>query len=380
MRVVILLSSLYTGGAEFSTLSFYGWLRKKGFDVKLVCCKKASPTYNARDFDLDDAVCLRSGSFWGRVRDFNRIVREFKPDIVHSVLFEANIVGRFSRISQGEFVHVESLVNEMYAEHRLADPNITRLKLTGYRLFDFLTQAFGVDHFHANGQSVSLHYQHKLGIDPRRITVIPRGRKKNQFLGNVASRQKLRDEFHVDQQLLMICVARHEYQKGQDVLLDAVQALSPAMSKWKLLIVGREGRLTNIIREKIKNFKLHENVILTGHRTDVPALLAASDVFVFPSRFEGLPGALIEAEASALPIVASDIANNREVADEARNALFFPVGDSVSLSHCIAKMIDSAALRKGLGVESLAIFDQRFDLEEIHNRMLQMLLDLIPSK
>src|SRR5260221_3125584 len=170
MRIVVVLSSLYTGGAEYSTLTFYGWLRRQGHDVMLICAKIASPSYEPAQFGLDQAVILEGNSFLKKLQHFRLLVREFKPNIVHSVLFQANMLGRMCRLLSRNFIHVESLVNEMYSPHRLADPQVTRTKLLGYRLIDFVTQLWGVDRFQANGVSVAHHYQQVLTINPNRIT------------------------------------------------------------------------------------------------------------------------------------------------------------------------------------------------------------------
>jgi glycosyltransferase involved in cell wall biosynthesis len=327
-------------------------------------------------FGFAEVQFLEGGSFWQKLRVFNNLIKKFRPDVVHSVLFEANILGRFSRIQQRNFVHLESLVNETYSPHRLADPQVTRLKLAAYRLFDFVTQWAGVDHFHANGLSVARHYRQKLFIATRRMTLIPRGRTENPLSGNIAHREKIRHKLQTGDRLLLINVARHEYQKGQDVLIDAIAHLKNDQHKIQLLLVGREGKLTPVLKEKIAAHGLEKCVTLLGHRDDVPALLAAADVFVFPSRFEGLPGALIEAEAAGLPIIASDIPNNREVAEAGKNALFFAVNDSRRLAEAIAELVNNAVLRQQFGAESLRLFRVRYSMEKVHQQMFALLQQL----
>lgn len=377
MRVIVLLNSLYTGGAEYSTLTFYQWLQKNGHDVKLVCVKKASPSYDPRDFDFHDVHYLKGNTFYTRLKDFKTVIKSFSPQLVHSVLFDANMIGRLSRVTKGKFIHLESLVNEMYSDKRYADPQVTRIKLFGYRMLDFVTQLFGVDHYHANGKSVAEHYKRKLGINPVRITIIPRGRNANVFYDNSSNRDNVRNELGTGNRLLLISVARHEYQKGQDILLDALHHLKKEYDKIQLVLVGREGKLSKLISEKIKAYELESIVLRTGHRDDTNSLLAASDIFVFPSRFEGLPGALIEAEAAGLPIICSDISNNREVVEESVNAFLYPVDESKQLAEKIAVMMHDDDLRKKMGRESLRIFKQRYTLEEINMNMLALLENLI---
>src|SRR5688572_15888935 len=116
MRIIVLMNSLNTGGAEFSTLSFYQWLASRGYVIQLVCIKKTSPSLDPAEFGFSDNLQFLQGkSFLSRVRNLVRIIRQFKPDVVHSVLFDANLLGRMGRILTKNFIHLESLVNEMYS-------------------------------------------------------------------------------------------------------------------------------------------------------------------------------------------------------------------------------------------------------------------------
>ncbi len=380
MKIILLINSLSTGGAEFSTLSFYSWLREKtNSEIKIVCLKKADPEYDFKEFGFETINYLNGSSFPARLKSFNLIVEQFKPEIVHSVLFDANLLGRISRLMKRNFKHVESLVNQTYSPYRLNDPNITPFKLQAYRFLDYTTQVFGVDHFHSNGQTVADHYSEKLHISPSRITVIPRGRYPNPYMGDKIVRDKLRGKLNLNNKVQIINVARHEYQKAQTVLLDALWELDDLKDQYILFLVGRKGEATVEITEKIKTYHLEENVRILGHRDDVPALLASSDIFIFPSRFEGLPGALIEAEAAGLPIICSDIANNLEVVEENKNALIFPVNNSDILSKQLKELILNSEQRKNMGQESLSIYQNKFTIEEVHQKMYVLFKALINS-
>lgn len=377
MRILVILNSLYTGGAEFSTLSFYGWLSKKDYEVKVVCLKRAMPSYNPEQFGVDSIEFIDGYSFLSRLTNLNRIIKEFKPQVVHSILFEANVVARFSKIVLANFVHLESLVNEMYSPFRLQDPNVNLVKLMGYCFFDWITQLAGVTHYHANGISVANHYQQKLRINSNRITVIPRGRLSNSFVGNTSNRSKIREEFNAGEKILIVTVGRQEYQKAHDVLLSAIASLTEFKDSIRLVIVGREGNYTSHIQHVIDRNGLQKQVVIAGHRDDVPSILASSDIFVFPSRFEGLPGALIEAEAAGLPIVCSNIANNQEVVEENVNALLFPVDNITMLAEKLKMLIIDESKRKFYGENSIRIFNEKFLLEKVHLRMEQLLKELV---
>lgn len=377
MKIILLINSLYTGGAEFSTLTFYSWVKSIMKDeVKIICLKKADPEYDFREFGFEEVTYLNQDSFFSRLKNFNRIVDEFRPDIVHSVLFDANLIGRASRMIKRDFKHLESLVNQTYSPYRLKDPNVNKLKLEVYRCLDFIMQIWGVDYFHSNGATVAKHYQEKLFIDPTRITNIPRGRYPNPFLNDTEKINLFRSKLKLEDKIVLINVARHEYQKAQTVLIDALNELNDLKSDYILLLVGRNGEATKEIKEKINLYGLQENVRILGHRSDVTKLLAASDIFVFPSRFEGLPGALIEAEAAGLPIVCSDIPNNKEVIEENSNAFIFPVDNSWILAEKLRELILNPEEREFMKKRSLNIYEQKFKIEKVHHQLYDLLKKL----
>jgi len=378
MRVMVLMNSLNTGGAEFSTLSLYQWMAKRGVTVHIVCLKETSPSLNPADFGFSDQVEYVTGkSFLQKVKRLRQIIKRVNPDLIHSVLFDANLLGRVSKMLGGNFIHLESLVNEMYSEHRLNDPHVNRFKLNGYRLLDKVTKRFGVDHFHATSHSVSLHYQTKLGIKAGRITVVERGRDENVYVGNQESRRQVRVALNIDEdEMVLIMIARQEFQKGYDVLLKALSKLSGSI-KWTCVGVGRQGNATREIDELSRQLNLESKIKWLGHRTDVMPLLAMADIFVFPTRFEGLPGVLIEAEAARLPIVCSDIPNNKEVVTEGENAVVFPVNDTDTFARGIRMLMNSPTLREEFGAASLTIFKKRFNWEQSHQRMEQLINQLV---
>jgi len=352
-------------------------MAKRGAVVRIVCLKETTPSLNPADFGFSDAVEFLAGkSFIQRSKQLRQIINRVKPDLIHSVLFDANLLGRASKMLGGNFIHLESLVNEMYSEHRLNDPHVNRIKLNGYRLLDKVTQRFGVDHFHATSHSVSLHYQLKLGIKPGRITVVERGRDENVYVGNQESRRQVRTALNIEEdEMVLIMIARQEFQKGYDVLLKALSKLAGSI-KWTCVGVGRAGNATREIDELARQLNMEPKIKWLGHRTDIMPLLAMSDIFVFPTRFEGLPGVLIEAEAAALPIICTDIPNNKEVVIEGENALLFPVNDADAMAKHITRLASNPKLRTTLGTASLAIFNNRFNAQHSHQRMQHLITQL----
>lgn len=376
MRILVVQDSLGTGGAERSNAELWYYLKKKDNDLRIIVLKHRKEGIEQEILQSGfDVIFLPKGHLVKQAREIARIIDDFQPDLVHAVLFKSNLRVRLAKLFTS-FSYIESLVCSTYDENRFLDPAVTPLKLKSYQFLDYLTQRFTVDHYHANGETVSRHYQDALRVAPSRLTVIPRGRKENPYQGDPQVYQEVRREFDCGERIIFINVARHEYQKSQDVLLDALAQVKEFREKAILLLVGRDGQLTDQIQARIRDYELGDSVRCLGHRQDVYRLLAGSDVFIFPSRIEGLPGALIEAEAAGLPIICSDIPNNIEVVSQGENAEVFPVNNVEALAGKIRIMLRDKARRKRMGEESLRIYTSNFTIEAINQRMLALFRSL----
>ncbi|NJN84052.1 MAG: glycosyltransferase family 4 protein [Caldilineaceae bacterium] len=167
-------------------------------------------------------------------------------------------------------------------------------------------------------------------------------------------------------------MGRQVYQKGQRFLLDAVGQLAAQRDNLLLIVAGPQGGATAELEQLHAQSGLGDRVRFLGNRTDVPEILAAADLFVFPSLYEGLPGALIEAIALGLPVVASNIAPVAEVVEDRRNALLVPPESSVDLADAIRTLLEERPMAQAFGERSREIFLERFTLERSMERMVEL--------
>ena len=131
---------------------------------------------------------------------------------------------------------------------------------------------------------------------------------------------------------VVLAIGRHEFQKGFDVLIAAFEQVRAQLPSAHLLVAGRTGSATAELTAQVERLGLTDSVELLGFRADVPELLCAADVFVSSSRWEGSPGAVIEAMALEAPIVCTDIAANTEVFGGEACARLVAVGDEAGLA------------------------------------------------
>jgi glycosyltransferase involved in cell wall biosynthesis len=127
----------------------------------------------------------------------------------------------------------------------------------------------------------------------------------DSFTFSLEARKKMRDEFKIQDSFVVGHVSRFSSAKNHMFLLEIFKDIHQKNPRSKLLLVG-DGELRESIERRIKELNLEDAIIITGFRADVPDIMQAMDVFLFPSLFEGLPVTLIEAQASGLVVVASD--------------------------------------------------------------------------
>lgn len=135
----------------------------------------------------------------------------------------------------------------------------------------------------------------------------------DKFTSNSGVRNTVRQELHMEGKFVVGCVGRLSYQKNHEFLIDIFRSIHEKNGDARLCLVGR-GELENDIREQVRKLGLYDAVQFLGVRSDVPRLLQAMDVFVLPSRYEGLPIAFIEAQTAGLACFGSDSGIPREAA------------------------------------------------------------------
>lgn len=137
------------------------------------------------------------------------------------------------------------------------------------------------------------------------VSLLHNGLDYDMYKFNEAARLRLREELGIGGGFVIGHVGRFSMQKNHSFIVDVFNNIHSKNSDAKLILVGI-GELEAEIRNKVKSLNLENNVIFTGRREDVPNLMSAFDVLLFPSFHEGMPNVVIEAQASGLPCVISD--------------------------------------------------------------------------
>ena len=275
-------------------------------------------------------------------------VDSLNPSIIHSSLFHADMTLRYLETNARK---VSGLVSTMYSDGRLNRLDwITRQKIQVLKFWDQRTTS-RIDLFIANSNSIRNLYLKKLAYPSEKVKVIFRGRQIPDFCEN-APRRKNQISF----------IGRLIPSKGLKEAIEAFGTLSKNHPDMIFKIAGQGPSLEDL-KELARSHKLGGKVVFLGQIDYVLELLAESSFFIFPSHYEGLPGALIEAMLAKIPIICSDIPENRECVDESM-CLFHKVGDREDLLSQMKRAIEL----EDWEVRTQKAFDfatEHFDVEKI---------------
>jgi glycosyltransferase involved in cell wall biosynthesis len=360
-----------SGGAERSLASMASELSDRGIELDIAYL---APRTGLRDELEASGARLFSlvgrGGLAGWTWRLRRLVAERRPDLIHTTLFNSDVAGRTSAMLTRVPV-VSTLAGVPYDLRRNMDPTVARWKIRAARELDRVT-ARAVRRFHAVTEHVADVMSERLRVSRDRIEVIPRGRDARRLGVRTPERRALvRRRLEIDESdPVLLVVSRHEYQKGVDVAIEALPSIIRATPRAHLLVAGRPGKLTPRLREATRRLGVEGSVSFLGTRDDVPDLLCAADVFVLPSRWEGIGGVLLEAMALETPIVASDIPPVREVIGTSGGGVLVPVEDPESLADGVVGVVSDR--EKAVRSARLAHerFVSEFSIEIITDRMI----------
>lgn len=368
MRVLYVIDSLAPGGAETSLAELAPGMIECGVELHVLPLGKAQDL--APRLEDAGAVLHEPTNRGGRVANVRSVlatIREIKPDLVHTTLYEADVAGRVAaRIAR--VPSSTSLVNDSYGvSHREEAPAV---RLAAAYALDRVTAA-SARRFHAISAAIAESLGPRLGLSPDRIDVVPRGRDPQRFpFRPVEVRQRTRRALGLDDVApVVLAVGRQEPQKGLQHLLRAAPIVASEHPNLVVLIAGREGRATEELRATTAGSGIVD-IRFLGQRTDVADLLSAADVFCFPSEREGFGGVLIEALAVGCPIVGSAIPTTREVLGSGSPVGWLsPVGDVGALAADINTVLGDRESATEVAVRGRRRFDQHFTVDSVAVQM-----------
>jgi len=351
MRKIIVLQlveDLGTGGLEKVIVDIAENLNAEQYKVIVWCVARGGEIADELISKGIDVKILGIRSYYN---PFNilRLVNLFKkvnPDILHTHTYFSNTIGRIA----AKLTRIPIIITHVQNTYW----NYTKRNLFIERLLSYFT-----DKIICCSDAVKDFVLGYEKISPQKVVTIYNGialDKFNQSI-DVAS---FRDSLGIrDNELLIATVASLTPKKGHKYFLDSVADIVKTYKNIKCLIVG-DGPLRKELEEYVKTLSLDYYIIFTGIRNDIPNLLRAADIFVLPSLIEGLGIAAIEAMASGIPVVATNVGGLSEVVKDGISGILVPPKDSEALSGAIMSLLKDSQAAKQMGDEGHKISREKF--------------------
>ncbi|MCO6436938.1 MAG: glycosyltransferase [Phycisphaerae bacterium] len=363
--ILYVITDLELGGVPLHLHRLCRAMTKRGFCVAV--CSLASPGPVGKMLEEDGIAvhtCSAAGGWDFRVFGrLTRLLRELRPDIVHSFLFHANFAARRAARRAG-----------IPPDRVLCEIQTVEIERRWHLRVDRFSHS-ACRYFIGNSPSVIDHLAAQARIPRDRLRLVRGGVDPDRFAG-VVPLDRAALKIPADAPILL-WVGRLDPVKGLFDLLDAFALIAPSHPA-QLLLVG-DGSLRARLEQHARSLRLADRVHFLGSRTDIPELLATADVFVFPSRTEGLPNALLEAMATGCAVVTTDVPGCRDLVTDQDTGFVVPRGDVAGLAETIARLLRDAALAKRLGQAAQAHVREHWTIETTWNAYEALYREVISS-
>ena len=374
IKIIYLITGLNVGGAEIFLRDLVCSLDRKKFDPIVV---SMIPIGIIGKQLIDQGIDVRSLSVYGkydprRALDLFRLLKQERPEILHTVLFHANLLGRIIGRAAGVSIIVSTIQNEYFGgwmrERLLAwtDGLCDMTTVVSKRVYDRMTRLgivrSSVCKVIHNGIRVDAFFS-LLHLERSERSS---GEVAGRFLPLVEMKRGEEDRIH------LLAIGRLVEQKGFFVLLDVIANLKKMFPTILLVIVG-EGELRSAIEKRIDELELRDQVKLVGERTDTQTFFQKADVFVLSSLFEGFGNVVLEAMACGVPVVATNTGGVPEMIAEGKSGFIVPSNDSSALARAIERTLHLSSEEKKNMIESARrTVEEKFSIQKIAEEYLNL--------
>ena len=351
VRFLYLVGQLKAGGSERQLYYLLRGLKHKQLKPAVCVWNYAEEeVYVARLKALDVPVfpLPRHGSRLQKLRAFRRIVRELRPEVVHSYSFFTNVAVHVA--TQGmPALAFGSVRSDFLLDRRQLGPLRSRLNARWPRRQIF-NSANAFDNARRGGGL----------FVPAACRVVRNGIDLDAFRPTAR-----RSEGAVR----VLGVGWLVSLKRWDRLIRAAAALKAQGLAFRVQIVG-EGALRADLEAQVRTAALQDCVALPGYLADIPAAMQAADFLVHPSDTEGCPNVVMEAMACGLPVIANRVGESTALVEDGETGFLIDAGDEAALVDRMSRLIEQPALRERMGARGRAVAEKAFGLAYFVEAML----------
>ena len=368
IRLLHLITELATGGAQISLLRLLEHLDRQRYDIQVACLyngeREIAQKIRALGIPVTD-LGMRTKWHWGAFIHLFRLVKKFKPHILHTWMFHANIPGRIL----GRLAGVPIIVN---GERTMGMEKHWRMYL------NHLTGALA-DRILCVSEHVAQFAREEIGLPAEKLVVIPNGIEMDAF-SHLPSKEAAREILGLPREGLLVgSIGRSQQVKGFDILIESFQQFASQFHTVHLIFAG-SGPEFAALQSQASRWDHLGQIIFLGNVDDVRPVLAALDIYVQPSRYEGMPNAVLEAMASGLPVVASAVGGIPEIVQDHVTGVLVPPQQVSILTAALKSFLMDANTRMRFGRAGREFIRQYYPLTETVAKTEAVYFELIQSK
>jgi glycosyltransferase involved in cell wall biosynthesis len=301
-----------------------------------------------------------------------RVLRRERPDILHTHNPKPGVYGRIV----GRLAGVPIVVNTIHGLYATPESSLPK-RWVVYTL-EWLASRFSDAELIQSPEDFQLLWERRI-MPRRKLRLLGNGVDLSRFGPDLSIRREVREELALsDDQVAVGLVARLVEEKGVPELIEAASRLD---GRFVVFVIGpKDHEKSDAVSEELLSRAESDGVRFLGMRKDVDRLYRGLDIFVLPSHREGFPRAAMEAAASGLPVIATDIRGCRQVVEDGVNGFLFPVRDVSALTRAIEVIGSDADLRAAMSDASVERARLHFDEREVVTKVMGVYADVARRK
>jgi glycosyltransferase involved in cell wall biosynthesis len=384
IRVIEVITRLNIGGSASHVIFLTAALDPDQFEVTLITGKEGAYEGSMMDLaaakgvqpvvlpDLQRELNLRQD--YVTLRTLYNFFRQEKPDIVHTHTAKAGTLGRVAALLAGVPVVLHTFHGHTFYGY------FSPLK-TGIFLNIERALAHGTDRIVAVSESLRRELLEMYRVAaPQKLIAIPLGFELDEYMNCEPLCGELRRELAITEDTRLVgIIARLTPIKAPQLFLDVARRVRQERPDVQFLLIGG-GEMREALERSAHKMGLTGIVRFLGWRRDLPRLYADLDVVVLTSKNEGTPVSLIEAMASGVPVVSTNVGGVPDIVVDGVNGYLVPPGDEDALTAAILDLLNRPARARAMGREGRSSVYPQYTVERLLNDISNLYKELLESK
>jgi len=372
-KIVHIIYSLGTGGLENGLVNIINRSPPERYRHVIVCL--ADATDFAKRITAPDVEVIqlnkKPGHDWGLYFRLLKVLFSLKPDIVHTRNLTSLEMQALTLLMPG--------VKRVHGEH---GRDVNDLDGTNKK-YNYLRKLlrFFIHRYITVSKDLEYWLKETINVPELKVRQIYNGVDSEKFHPNQSLRNQITPgDFLSANSVVVGTVGRIAEVKNQKLLVDGVRRLvesRPELRENLRLVLVGDGPLYDSLQVYISEIGISDLVWMAGDRDDIPQLMQLMDIFVLPSLAEGISNTVLEAMATGLPIIATNVGGNPELISDGENGRLITVDDDQCLAETIGDLIDDSEVRSQMGQNGLNRVRSTFNWPKTVNEYLSVYDELL---